>query len=464
MAILEQVATGPAARSDGGALAARLAAVAAAIGPEELPPAVAEKAALCLLDFLGCAAESADGPLAPVVEGYGAGVPPGPSTVLFSPRTAGAGEAALLNGILAHGLIREDMHAASSSHLGVAVLPAALAVAERDGASGPALLAAIVAGYEIAGRIGRAVVDADIARRFRPTGIVGPIGAAVAATRLSGGDEAALARAIALAANMTGGFNAWPHAGGWEVFAHAGLAARSGVTAAALAIAGLPASATALEGTGGLFEALGRPGAPVDDRPAGEGGFEIAEVYFKPAPACNFVQTPCEAALSLVGRFDPAAVTDVEVLMFDAALAYPGCDNAAAFPGPIEAKMSIQYSVAAVLARGRCEEENYRVLDDPAVLSLARRVRLGTDAAFEAAFPPAQGAQVRLTLADGRTLAARLADCRGLDGAAVRARFRAAAADRLGEARADEAERLALALGTGGDVRPLLARLGAGQP
>ena len=78
----------------------------------------------------------------------------------------------------------------SSLHPGVAMIPAALAVAEELQASPAALLGAIVAGYEVTMRVGNALNPASAyARGFHPTGVAGVFGATVAAGRLLGLDR-----------------------------------------------------------------------------------------------------------------------------------------------------------------------------------------------------------------------------------------------------------------------------------
>ena len=129
---------------------------------------------------------------------------------------------------------------------------------------------------------------------------------------------------------------------------------------------------------------------------------EILAVYNKPVPACNFAQTACQAAVRVAQEIDSVGAIDaITVHLPDAAIDYPGCD----FPGPyrhaLQAKMSIQYGVAAALVRKSVAEENYRRLDDPAVLRLAALMRLKRDSDFTAAFPAAQGAEVEVSLSTG---------------------------------------------------------------
>ncbi len=87
---------------------------------------------------------------------------------------------------MGHGLVREDMHSGSISHLGIVVLPTLLALSEFRHVRGRNFIAAAVVGYEVGGQIGRAVMDAEVARIHRPTGVTGPVAAAAAGARLLG--------------------------------------------------------------------------------------------------------------------------------------------------------------------------------------------------------------------------------------------------------------------------------------
>src|SRR5690606_13553461 len=217
-------------------------------------------------------------------------------------------------------------------------------------ASGAALLTAIACGYEAGGKIGRTILDVDVARRFRPTGIAGPVAAAAAAAKLLRLDAAGIADAIAIAANTVAGYNEWAATGGSEMFFQVGFAARNGLTSAELRAAGAYASPSALDGSAGLLAAFGKSGAAV--RVPFDDGAELASVFFKPVPACNFAQTPAQAAQRLAHEtgVDPAAIDRVTVRVTRAAAAYPGCDASGPFEHVLQAKMSIPYNVAVALA------------------------------------------------------------------------------------------------------------------
>jgi 2-methylcitrate dehydratase PrpD len=344
--------------------------------------------------------------------------------------------------VLGHGLVREDMHAASITHHGVVIWPTLLALSERTAMSGATLLTAAIVGYEAGARIGRALLNTDLARLYRPTGLVAPLGAALAGSRALGLSEEAATSALAIAANTSSGLNEWPHSGGSEMYFHPGFAASNAIRAIELAEAGAFASETILEGEAGLFAAFGRRAAP-DRIPLFEGQAEIMAVYNKPAPACNFAQTASQAALRAAAELGSAGeIAAISIRVPDAAARYPGCDSKGPYRNALQAKMSIPFSVAATLARGALEEDNYAEVGRPDILRLIGLTELRSDAQFTAAFPEKQGAEVRIRLRDDATILKRLDDVVAATSDDIRARFQRAASEAIEVARASQLERL----------------------
>jgi 2-methylcitrate dehydratase PrpD len=447
-------------------LARRIATAAASARYEDFAPEVVLKLKLCLLDLFACAFEARDLPWSRRAATIAAR-DPGAATVLATGATATPGGAAFANGVAGHGLVREDMHAGAVSHLGVVVLPALLALAERVPAGGRDFIAAGIAGYETGAKIGRALITPELARFFRPTGFTGPLAAAIAGSRLLRLDAERSARALGFAANTTGGLNQWPHEGSDDMFFHPGFAARNGLTCVELAELGAEASDGALDGTAGLLTAyLG--GKAIPEITLFDGPPELLSVYNKPVPACNFAQTPCQAALS-AAKGQPLAgdrIRSIRIAAPYAAVHYPGCDHAGPFQSRLQAKMSIQFGVAAALRYGKVAESNYADLRDPEVMSLARLIELESDAGFTSAFPSRQGARVEIETADGATLSATLPDVVPATENEIRARFRTSAEETVGAAAAGEIERIIDDLENVESVGALLrlARSRAAQP
>lgn len=437
------------------ALAMRIARAVHACEFDALPPEGLAKTRVCLQDFIGCVFESRHLPWSRQARSLAVRGDVG-ATMLGHTNAVAPADAAFANAVMGHGLVREDMHPGSISHLGIVVIPALLAVAETRPVTGRDFIAAMVAGYEVGGQVGRALMDREIAAIHRPTGITGPIAAAAACARLMGLPVAGIANAVALAANTTSGFNQWAHTGGSEMFFHAGFAARNAVTAARLAAAGAFASPSALDGVAGLFAAFGKRDAAQAVR-LFEGAPEILSVYHKPVPACNFAQTPAQAALQAVQstHLAPSKVGAIEIRVPQAGASYPGCDHTGPFATILQAKMSIQFNVAAAILNERIAESNFEHLDAPALRYLVSVTRLVVDDGMTAAYPGLQGGAVTLRSIDGDIYRAHLDDVIPADDAAVHARFRSALAAAMDDATAQSVDAVIAALADEPDVARL---------
>jgi 2-methylcitrate dehydratase PrpD len=421
-------------------LSREIAQRARALSFDQLPLEAVTKVKVAFLDLLSCAYESLDLPpslQAIDIAGRGASRGQRCAGVIGTSLRIAPAEAAFVNAVLSHGLVREDMHTGSVSHLGVVIFPTLLALSHRKKTSGRDFILSAICGYETGAAIGRAVMDRETVRRFRPTGITGPLGAAIGGSLMLGLSEDAVVSALGLAANTTAGLNEWPASGADEMFFHVGFAARNAVTSVELAELGAYASETALDGEAGLFAALGRRDRVSEVKAFAHGQpLEILSVYHKPAPACNYAQTACQAAraLAVEDGVRSAEIEGITVRASDAALGYPGCNATGPFERILQAKMSIQYCVAATLVRGAIEEANYRLLKDPEVLRLIGVTALEEGPDFTRAYPGAQGTEISVRLRNGRTLRRRMDDLVPATVHDIRARFRAACGRVLGDA------------------------------
>jgi len=441
------------------AFAEQLVREALAAGFADFTPATVDKARLCLVDFLSCALEARDLPWSS--QARAVAVRGGQEFAMVGHGFAGsAGDAAFVNGVAGHGLVREDMHAGSIAHLGVVVWPALLAQAARQPLSGSQFLAAAIVGYEVGARLGRALMTAELARLYRPTGLIGAPAAVMALASAAGLQADAAVNAFSLAANTVAGLNQWPHTGGSEMYFHPGFAARNAVLAFDLARAGALASASILEGEAGLFAAYVRRPLSAAVRLFGEAEPEIMAVFNKEVPACNFAQTPCQAAL-LAAREVPAgaAIARVEVFVTAAAERYPGCNATGPFELALQAKMSIPFGVAATLARGEIAEANYARLRDGAIERLIGHTELIVDPALSAAFPARQGARVRLTLDTGAVIERALDDVIPASPELIVERFMTNARAAWGEDHAEAVRKYIFEMETQTDLRALNAML-----
>jgi 2-methylcitrate dehydratase PrpD len=307
--------------------------------------------------------------------------------------------AALANGALLHVRMQEDAHPAG--HVGVAVIPAAIAAAEDSGCSGAALLAAIAAGFEVSLRIGRDHAASLSARGFRTTPIYGAIGAAVAAARVQGLDGDATARAISLAANMGGGLREFQEAGTFEYALHAGCGARDGLVAASLAAAGVPAARTVLSGKAGFYRAFGAddpdPGARLLDELGT--AFEIQHLTYKPFPGGQFHRCIVEGVGALRARAEGRAVAAIRVRLHPFVANFYGLR----FTGPYESYPQAFYSVpfcaALTWLDGTVSFRGFHRFEDAALLALVAKTSVVDDDSR-----PVYGPRIEIDLGDGETL------------------------------------------------------------
>ena len=425
----------------------RLAVFAAATDVATLPPDVVDRAKTCIIDALfGAFLVQSDSRAKAALASQLLDQPGHLATVIGSRHRAAPGDAAFVFAAATAATDRSDTHLPTATHPGLAVVPAALALGEAAGTNGAAVLAGVVVGYEIMCRLARALVTPKLAAIWRPTAVVAPIAAAFAGARTLSLTTGQTVAAAALAAQTASGFNEWAHAGTGEHPFHAAFAARNAVTAVLLAQQGAVAAPTILEGRSGLFAAFGaeqrRESLTASVVEALGQEFESRAVVHKPAPACFFVQTPCQLALEISREIetsgaDPERIAAIEIRVTDVARRYPGCDN----PGPVNAHqsaiMSIQYSVAAVLVAGGIYDRNWFDPSNPAANRLAGRARVIADERLTAAYPERQGAGVRVMFDDGRVVERKVDNFQSMSRAEVIERFLAAATPWLGRSQAE---------------------------
>ncbi|GAA5146130.1 MmgE/PrpD family protein [Microbacterium pseudoresistens] len=316
-----------------------------------------------------------------------AGSGDGPATVLGAARGLSVSEAVALNATLPTVLQLDEGYRLSRGHPGIHVVPVALAVGEQRGASVDEVLSALVAGYEVAARIGVAMggTKPDI----HPHGNWGAVGAAVAAAWLhSDADPAAIEAAIDIASGLAGRHDrraAARGAGMHHLWASTG--AHTGLIAGTAAAAG----ASAVEGA--LVDFL-LPGSGAAPQPAlltdglRDGSFTrflIAENYFKLWASCGHTHTAIGAALEIAAH-GPVPVEDIETVEVRTFRAASTLDARTA-ENALAARFSIPYVVAAALRDGRFDDDS---VEDPALDALtpiAARVRVVHDESMDEGYP-----------------------------------------------------------------------------
>jgi len=390
-------------------IAQRFAEFAESIRWDSLPLAVQRQARFCLLDMVGATLAGSDTPTAALGAALAARYGGRESAQLIGRKQrTNALLAALVNGMACHSLELDDGHRYGVGlHNGCTTIPAALAVAEEENANLQSLLAAVVLGYEVAGRIGTAMSPIHRQMGFHATGTIGAFGATAAVAYLRGLDTERFSRALGVAGSAGAGLFEFLSDGSTSKHFHAGHAAMAGVVATDLAAGGMTGPTSILEGREGFFHAYGR-GVEAASITRGLGQqFEMRNVYFKLHAACGHSFSAIDAINELKQGIGSAAeVERITVRTYRAAavLDEPRPSSKTA------AKFSIPYCVAAAWILGRVTEDIFaeRFLKDPAILELARRVNTVEDAELEAGFPRMRTARVEVQLKDGRLLESRV--------------------------------------------------------
>jgi len=444
-----------------GSVARTLATFIHGLSYEDLPEGVRELAKTRLLDALASAYAGRDLPhcraaIEVIKESKGE------ATVFGHDLKVAVTDAALANGVLAHSTFFEDM-ILGGAHPSTIVIPAAVAVGEQERASGREAVVAIVLGYELMGRIFRALggLAGFAMPAFRPGTVVGTFGAAATAGRLMKLSEEQLTHTLGYAAALTPGTpgECW-WGGTMEGMFQAGMSAQTGILAAHLARAGATTAPQALEGRHGFLRcwagAVDKAGLATDD--LGK-TFVISRTAIKPFPACGANQLPIQVALPLAKHSLKAKdINSIREKLPPGATSYAGNNFAGPFASHFQAGMSLQFCAAAtILGRPvtsfRFFAEHY---DDPEVTEVARKVELACE---EGRTRP----RFEVYTGDGKVYVSEETPDRTIHRPTrknMEEKFRALAAESLSRERIEQIIDLVMNLEQLDDLRKLTARLG----
>jgi len=425
--------------------------MAAGLNLAEVPAAVRHRAKLHILDALGLglasnAQEYGKRTIEGVVAMSAAEGGAGACSVIGRSEKLGVRDAALVNGVLIHGLDFDDTHLASIIHPTATSLPAALALGESLGASGADMLTAFLAGAETSIRIGLAVDGGFHHVGYHATGVVSHFASAVTAGKLLGLDEDQILAAQGITGSTAAGIQVFLEEGAWTKRFHPGWGAVAGITAAHLAKHGFKGPSRPYEGKFGLFDThLHGEEAKLARLTDGLGSkWEFGETALKPYPVCHFIHGCADAAIELYPEIGGVEITGVKAFLPQPTLhiiAEPAeaKENATT---EYEAKFSAQFVVAACLLKGFFGLPDLlpEALADPAIRALAQKVKCFEDP--DSAFPTFFSGGVEVSLADGRVLKRHIrvnsgAGERAMETDAVGAKFQASASLAIPSAQAE---------------------------
>ena len=385
-----------------------LSSYVAAARTKALPPQVEEKAKHMLLDTLGCMIS-------------GSRLPPGKAAIAYVRALGSSGkqaciagtgllvsavDAALANGMLAHADETDDSHAGSFTHPACGIIPAALAMAEREAANGKLLLRAIAAGYDICARSSYALNATHFWELGRSShGFGGTLGAAAAAAVVAELDARETRFLFSYAAQQASGCSCLVRDGEHieKAFDLGGMPARNGVTAALMIAQGFTGVEDVFSGERNFLFAY----AP-DPRPqemVAELGrrYEIMHTNIKKWSVGSSIQAPLDSLLELM-RTEKVKARDVEKIVVRV-----GERGAKIANNRAMSAINMQHLLAVLLHDGKltfASAHDVSRMKDSVVLALKKRIELVPSPELNDVRPRRQGI-VEITLRDGRAVSHR---------------------------------------------------------
>jgi 2-methylcitrate dehydratase PrpD len=342
----------------------------------------------------------------------------GVATVLGHPRALDGAGAALLNGAAVHGEDFDDTLEGSPIRVAANVVPAVLAVSERDGLGGAAALRGLVVGMEAICRINQVAPGAIHRNGFHPVSVLGVFGAAAGVAAALGFDARQMATALAVAGSFSSGTLAYLDDGSWTKRLHPGWAAQAGYRAAMLARSGFSGPRFLFDGEHSFFRAFAH-GADPDLEALGDGlgsRWSLEKIAFKPYPCGTMIHPYIDCMVELAR----SGVAAAEIVSIESETAEAIVDR---LWEPLvlkrrpatgyAAKFSFPYCMAAGFVHGPLGLEAFTdaAAADPDVLGLAGKISYVVDPNTE--YPRNYAGHIRVTLANGRVMEIRRPHLRG---------------------------------------------------
>lgn len=385
---------------------ARLAAFLSETTEQGLPSEVLDAARFAYLDWLGSALAGSTSEPARIAtslaERFSGAAQ---ATLLATGSRNSVPHAALVNGVSSHVLELDDVHKGGIIHAGAAVIPAALAEAEVQAASGRALLSAIVLGYEAAIRIAEAITPSHY-RFWHTTGTCGTFGAAVAAAHLMGLDQTGMLSALGSAGTQAAGLWEFIEDGAMSKHLHPGKAAMNGILSAYLAREGFTSARRILEGRRGFFAAAS---TEVDlsrlfDGLGEANRYKILENSYKPHSSCRHTHAAIDAAMELRAG-DLFAVGKIQSIVVHTYKVALDITNDFSPDTIYSAKFSLPFCIGLALTNGRADPQDFgaHTLHDVEIRRLMGRTKLMVDPELDRLHPQQWPVRLELVMEGGST-------------------------------------------------------------
>lgn len=381
---------------------------AAALRYADLPSDVIAKAKECVLDALGCCLFGITRPWTRMVQDMvleQGGAPQ--AALLGTPHRTSVSQAVLVTSTAGHGFELDDIHVQAHLHPGSLTVPVALAVGEwRSPVSGKDFITAVVAGYEVALRIGLAATGSHFMRGYHFQGTCGAFGAAATAARLLRLDAEQTRHALGIAGSQAAGLMA-AQEGAMAKRLHGGRAAQSGLYAALLAGRGFTGIPNVLEAPyGGFLSSFTDTAMPEQLTEELGNRWEILKVGYKPYASAASTHTALHSLYTIMKENSLDADDIEKIELRCSSMAVKHCAWNYAPQGVTSAQMSLYFTLAAMAHDGEVLTEQFSDarLNDRALLAFMRRIRIESDSSYDKGGDATRHqSRMRVTARDGRS-------------------------------------------------------------
>jgi 2-methylcitrate dehydratase PrpD len=394
---------------------ARLAAFAAGLRFEAIDPAARDRCVDLFVDWLGSTLSGSKQRAIGAVERVARAMGPaeGPSEVLTSGITSSPLFAAMVNAAASHISEQDDVHNGSVFHPATVVFPAALAVAQSTGASGRALIAACVAGYEVGIRVGEFLGRSHY-KVFHTTGTAGTIASAAAVGNLLGLSAGEMLNAFGSAGTQAAGLWEFLRDAADSKQLHTAKAASDGLLAAYLAKEGFSGAKRILEGPQGMAAGMSHDADPAKLVDGLGTRWTVGETSFKFHASCRHTHPAADALLQVIlhNGLTPTAIRKVTAFVHQGAI-----DVLGPVTKPVtvhQAKFCMGATLGLIATHKRAGMAEFDdVLTDKDALRFLDRVEMQLDPEVDGAYPNRWIGKVTVETEDGRTLNGRVDEPKG---------------------------------------------------
>lgn len=428
---------------------------------EKLPKATIESVKHLLLDYLGVAVGGSQTESGRVAREFAASTGGHPqATLIGDGRRVPAMSAAFANAISSHSVELDDIDVLALFHFSPPVYSSSIAVAQQVSASGRELVTALAAGCEMMERVSKAANSSLRNRGFHTTPTCGTFGATVAAARLLKLSPEVMVSALGLAGAQSAGLMEMYGPSMQKRF-NPGPAARSGITAAAIAQLGFTGAATIFDGERSFLNAFTDKQFPEQLTADLDKPYQL-DIEFKPYSCARPIHNAIDCALDIRRKHAPQLANIKHIKM----ARHPDWAHYHQNANPLtyhEAQVSLPYSVAVALKDGQAlfPQYNNARLKEEDLMRVANLVEFVVDDKL----PRGVSCLMTLTTNDGQSFSSQVDYPKGsiqnpMSPAELRVKFDSLVIPTLGEERAKKIAEMVANIEACPDVNQLMAHLG----